>query len=203
MAVFFIFQGSVGPKFGVSNQPRLWLDDQRGRVRVIDSGKPFRILGLDIDNGGEFRNETLVTYCVGHGIELTRSRPYRKNDQAWVEQKNGSATAQCADRGLPRTTGPPGHSPPPLGSVLRVWRWRKVARSPGEALPGGPGEPRLRCGGRRFQQFGHSPQDSPRNLFAATTTWGRTRVRLRSRGLMPSLPTVEGSKGGLTAGVVQ
>src|ERR1035438_8904980 len=90
MAVFFIFQGSVGPKFGVSNQPRLWLDDQRGRVRVIDSGKPFRILGLDIDNGGEFRNETLVTYCVGHGIELTRSRPYRKNDQAWVEQKNGS-----------------------------------------------------------------------------------------------------------------
>jgi hypothetical protein len=40
---------------------------------------PFRILGLDIDNGGEFRNETLVTYCVSHGIELTRSRPYRKN----------------------------------------------------------------------------------------------------------------------------
>jgi hypothetical protein len=35
-------------------------------------------------------NETLVAYCVGHGIELTRSRPYRKSDQAWVEQKNGS-----------------------------------------------------------------------------------------------------------------
>ena len=56
-------------------------------VETIDrlrGALPFRILGL------EFLNETLVAYCVGHGIELTRSRPYRKNDQAWVEQKNGS-----------------------------------------------------------------------------------------------------------------
>jgi hypothetical protein len=45
---------------------------------------PFAIRGLDIDNGAEFLNETLVNYCVGQGIELTRSRPYRKNDQAWV-----------------------------------------------------------------------------------------------------------------------
>ena len=51
---------------------------------------PFPIRGLDIDNGGEFLNETLVSYCVGQGIELTRSRPYHTNDQAWVEQKNGS-----------------------------------------------------------------------------------------------------------------
>jgi hypothetical protein len=62
-------------------------------VETIDrlrSALPFRIRGLDIDNGGEFLNETLVAYCVSQGIELTRSRPYRKNDQAWVEQKNGS-----------------------------------------------------------------------------------------------------------------
>ena len=51
---------------------------------------PFPVRGLDIDNGAKFLNETLVNYCVGQGIELTRSRPYRKNDQAWVEQKNGS-----------------------------------------------------------------------------------------------------------------
>ena len=51
---------------------------------------PFPLLALDIDNGGEFLNETLVRYCCDHGIELTRSRPYRKNDQAWIEQKNGS-----------------------------------------------------------------------------------------------------------------
>jgi len=59
-------------------------------VETIDrlrSALPFRIRGIDIDNGGEFLNETLVAYCVSQGIELTRSRPYRKNDQAWVEQK--------------------------------------------------------------------------------------------------------------------
>ena len=51
---------------------------------------PVAIRGLDMDNDGVFMNETLVEYCDERGIELTRSRPYRKNDQAWVEQKNGS-----------------------------------------------------------------------------------------------------------------
>jgi hypothetical protein len=32
----------------------------------------------------------MIEYCLSHGIELTRSRPYRKNDQAWIEQKNGA-----------------------------------------------------------------------------------------------------------------
>jgi hypothetical protein len=32
----------------------------------------------------------MIQYCLGHGIELTRSRPYRKNDQAWIDQKNGA-----------------------------------------------------------------------------------------------------------------
>jgi hypothetical protein len=43
-----------------------------------------------VDNGSEFVNDRLIEYCLGHGIELTRSRPYRKNDQAWIEQKNGA-----------------------------------------------------------------------------------------------------------------
>jgi hypothetical protein len=51
---------------------------------------PFQMLGLDTDNGGEFLNETMLAYCREQSIEFTRSRPYRKNDQAWVEQKNGA-----------------------------------------------------------------------------------------------------------------
>ena len=35
-------------------------------------------------------NETIRDYCEQVGIEFTRCRPYRKNDQAWVEQKNGA-----------------------------------------------------------------------------------------------------------------
>jgi len=51
---------------------------------------PFPLRGFDTDNGGEFVNEPVLNYCARNGIAFTRSRPYRKNDQAWVEQKNGS-----------------------------------------------------------------------------------------------------------------
>jgi len=52
---------------------------------------PFRLLGIDTDNGGEFINQGLWDYCQRHKIEFTRSRPYKKNDQAYVEQKNWTA----------------------------------------------------------------------------------------------------------------
>lgn len=51
---------------------------------------PFALLGLDSDNGSEFINETLYRYCLAEQITFTRSRPYQKNDQAHVEQKNWS-----------------------------------------------------------------------------------------------------------------
>lgn len=51
---------------------------------------PFPVLGLDSDNGGEFINDMLYRYCTKEHITFTRSRPYRKNDQAHVEQKNWS-----------------------------------------------------------------------------------------------------------------
>jgi hypothetical protein len=51
---------------------------------------PFPLRGLDTDNGGEFINDIVIAYCRDNAIEQTRSRPYKKNDQAWVEQKNGS-----------------------------------------------------------------------------------------------------------------
>ena len=57
------------------------------RIRV---DLPFALLALDVDNGREFVNERLIEYCLSLGIELTRSHPYRKNDQAWIEQKNGA-----------------------------------------------------------------------------------------------------------------
>jgi len=48
------------------------------------------VLGFDTDNDSVFMNETVQEYCRIAGVEFTRCRPYRKNDQAWVEQKNGS-----------------------------------------------------------------------------------------------------------------
>ena len=51
---------------------------------------PFPLLGIDSDNDGVFINSTLKRYCEDNQITFTRSRPWKKNDQAWVEQKNGA-----------------------------------------------------------------------------------------------------------------
>jgi len=59
-------------------------------LEVISRQLPFPILGIDSDNDGAFINDTLLDYFQGKHIEFTRSRAYRKNDQAWIEQKNGA-----------------------------------------------------------------------------------------------------------------
>src|ERR1700712_5141145 len=51
---------------------------------------PFALLGFDTDNDRLFMNATVQDYSIEAGVDVTRSRPYRKNDQAWVEQKNGA-----------------------------------------------------------------------------------------------------------------
>jgi hypothetical protein len=51
---------------------------------------PVPIRGIDTDNDSAFINETLQGYCQEEHLEFTRSRAYQKNDQAWIEQKNGS-----------------------------------------------------------------------------------------------------------------
>ena len=49
---------------------------------------PFRILEIHPDNDGGLINDLLWRYCKGKGIRMSRSRPYQKNDNAWVEQRN-------------------------------------------------------------------------------------------------------------------
>ncbi|MDP6348120.1 MAG: transposase, partial [Dehalococcoidia bacterium] len=59
-----------------------------GAVHQIGQRLPFPFLGLDSDNGSEFINHHLYDYCQRKKITFTRSRPYKKNDSAHVEQKN-------------------------------------------------------------------------------------------------------------------
>ncbi len=59
-------------------------------IQAMRTYLPFLLLGLDSDNGGEFINDLLYRYCLTEKITFTRSRPYHKNDQAHVEQKNWS-----------------------------------------------------------------------------------------------------------------
>jgi hypothetical protein len=64
----------------------------------------FPVRGLDVDNDSAFINETLVDYCRDNKIELTRCRAYKKNDQAWIEQKNGAVIRRMVGYG--RLEGP-------------------------------------------------------------------------------------------------
>ena len=59
-------------------------------IKTMRTRLPFALLGIDSDNGSEFINDLLFQYCQYQQITFTRSRPYRKNDQAHVEQKNWS-----------------------------------------------------------------------------------------------------------------
>ena len=66
---------------------------------------PFPWLGLDSDNGSEFINHELLAYCQKHQITFTRSRPYKKNDNAHVEEKNWTAVRRLV--GYERYTSRP------------------------------------------------------------------------------------------------
>lgn len=61
----------------------------------IAAALPFRLLGIDSDNGVEFINGHLLAYCTQREITFTRSRPSHKNDNAHVEQKNWSIVRQA------------------------------------------------------------------------------------------------------------
>jgi Integrase core domain len=57
---------------------------------VIRRQFPVPVKGIDSDNDSAFINDTLLAYCQQQQLEFTRSRAYQKNDQAWIEQKNGA-----------------------------------------------------------------------------------------------------------------
>ena len=70
---------------------------QHGVVHALQRARgmfPFPLLGIDTDNGGEFINEELMAYCANEQLTFTRGRVANKNDQCFVEQKNGSVVRQ-------------------------------------------------------------------------------------------------------------
>jgi len=78
----------------------MWNNGAAGVIQQIENiqaGLPFELKGFDCDNGSEFLNHHLVRYFSEHKprkIRFTRARPYKKNDNAHVEQKNWSHVRQ-------------------------------------------------------------------------------------------------------------
>src|SRR6266545_1864764 len=80
----------------------VWGKSQRAVFAGLETTRqrlPMPLLGLDSDNGSEFLNAHLVRYCTQEQITFTRSRPYWKNDQAHVEQKNWSVVRRLVGYG--------------------------------------------------------------------------------------------------------
>ncbi|GFP23098.1 hypothetical protein HKBW3S44_01566 [Candidatus Hakubella thermalkaliphila] len=76
----------------VKNKARKWVLEA---LKDIKAKLPFKLLGLNCDNGGEFINAHLLAFCEENQITFTRSRPYRKNDSCFVEQKNYSVVRRA------------------------------------------------------------------------------------------------------------
>ena len=66
----------------------LGMDRVGGALERVRRRLPFALEALHTDNGSEFINHTLVPWCRRNRISFTRGRAYKKNDQAWVEQRN-------------------------------------------------------------------------------------------------------------------
>jgi hypothetical protein len=70
-------------------------------IGTVRDRLPFPVLGLDSDNGSEFINDQMKRWCDQERITFTRSRPYRKNDTCYVEQKNWSIVRRFAGYARP------------------------------------------------------------------------------------------------------
>ena len=75
----------------VPNKAQVWVF---AAIQQIRERLPFPLRGVDSDNGSEFINSDLLRYCEQQHLTFTRARPYRKNDNCYVEQKNYSVVRQ-------------------------------------------------------------------------------------------------------------
>ena len=89
------------------------------QVKDMEAKLPFELLGFDVDNGSEFLTHHLWRYLLDRPrpVPLTRSRPYRKNDQAHVEQKNWTHVRQLL--GYQRLEQP--ELVPWINELYRTW----------------------------------------------------------------------------------
>src|SRR6516165_7559372 len=68
-------------------------------IKYLQGQFPWLLIGVDFDNDSAFMNDVVVPWCREQKLEVTRSRAYKKNDQAFVEQKNGAVVRRLMGYG--------------------------------------------------------------------------------------------------------
>jgi hypothetical protein len=170
-------------------------------IEEIRAALPFPLLGLDSDNGAEFINHQLHRYCTEHAITFTRSRPYRKNDNCYVEQKNWPVVRQQvgyarydtsaeleALRRLYRHLVPyVNFFQPQMKLVAKTRQGAKVskrfdaARTPFQRLLGSPDVPEATKQGLRETYLSLNPAQLKRDLASCQDRLLRLTARKRPR----------------------
>ena len=144
-------------------------------LEEIRQALPFRLRGIDSDNGSEFINNHLFRYCQTQEIQFTRGRPYKKDDNAHIEQKNWTHVRKLVGywrydtRAAVATLNPGGHdreeascrprseSPSPVGAPSP--RASVGFSRPGPHRKNGDGRPHRRRGcRRRRREDGRTPR---------------------------------------------
>jgi hypothetical protein len=113
--------------------PPLFREQRLSRevLTVLREAMPFTLRGFDTDNDTVFINATVKDWCDDGGIAFTRSRPYRKNDQAHIERKNGAVVR--------RMVGNRRLEDPAAASARRARSGAPARRDPHRPASGGRG----------------------------------------------------------------
>jgi len=136
----------------------------------VHEGLPFKILGLDADNGSEFLNAPLLKYCADQHITFTRGRPYRKNDSCFVEQKNWAVVRRLV--GYERLEAP---------ALAALERIHELARDYVNFLhPVRKLQEKVRRGSRITRRY-DTAQTPYRRLLASGALLHKNQVRLAAR----------------------
>jgi len=143
------------------------------RVRDVEAKLPFALKGFDVDNGSEFLTWHLWRYFLHRAapVDLRRSRPYKKNDQAHVEQKNWTHVRQLL--GYERIEGP--ELVQQINALYETWGWLHNYFCPTLKL-----QSKTRVGSRTVRKYG--PAQTPcERLLASPHLSEEQKAQLRAR----------------------
>jgi len=137
----------------------------RHALAAIVAVMPFPLRGLDSDNGSEFINDHLFRYCQLHHVQFTRGRPYKKDDNAHIEQKNWTHVRKLL--GWDRYD-----SPQAVAAINALYRThlRLTRDSPAGRPAGPPTDPSMPISGTRL--FKTIPLQANRHQDARYVVWG-------------------------------
>ena len=152
----------------VKNKAQVWVFEA---LREIQQRLPFKLLGIDSDNGSEFINAHLIAYCRQQGITFTRSRPYRKNDNCFVEEKNYTVVR--------RAVGYMRHDTPAELQILnRLYFYLRLRTN--YFLPSMKLASKQRFGSKVVKHY-YKPETPCRRLLQSTTLSTRGKLKLKSQ----------------------